>query len=52
MLVGAQISGWIFNRIVPDPAALTSWQTFWILPAAFASAVMIYFALSFKNSRP
>ncbi len=52
MLVGAQISGWIFNRIVPDPAVLASWQTFWTLPAAFAFAVMIYFALRFKNSRP
>ena len=52
MLVGAQISGWIFNRMVPDPSVLASWQTFWSLPAAFAFAVMIYFAISFKNSRP
>lgn len=51
MLVGAQVSGWIFNRIVPDPTVLASWQTFWILPAAFASAVMIYFTLNFKPSR-
>ena len=25
MLVGAQISGWIFNRMVPDPSVLASW---------------------------
>jgi len=51
MLVGAQISGWIFNRIVPDPAVLANWQAFWILPAAFAFVVMIYFALRFENTR-
>ena len=52
MLVGAQVSGWIFNRIVPDPAVLSSWQTFWILPSAFAFLVMIYFVARFDNSRP
>ncbi len=51
MLVGAQISGWIFNRIVPDPAVRANWQTFWILPAAFAFVVLIYFALCFENTR-
>ena len=51
MLAGAQISGWIFNRIVPDPTLLASWQPFWTLPAAFALAVMLYFTLTFKTPR-
>jgi len=50
MLVGAQISGWVFNAMVPDPSALGAWQTFWWIPAAFAGAVMLFFAVSFTDS--
>jgi MFS family permease len=49
MLVGAQISGWVFNAIVPDPAVLPSWQTFWWTPAAFAFAVLLFFAATFDD---
>ena len=50
MLVGAQISGWVFNRIVPATSTLDAWQTFWLLPAAFAAGVMVYFALRFRDA--
>ncbi len=50
MLVGAQISGWVFNAMVPDPSMLDAWQTFWWIPAAFAAAVMVFFATTFRHS--
>ena len=49
MLVGAQISGWVFNAIVPDLSILEAWKTFWWIPAAFAGAVMLFFAASFRD---
>ena len=49
MLVGAQISGWVFNAIVPDPSILEAWKTFWWIPAAFAGAVMAFFAATFRD---
>jgi len=51
MLLGAQVSGWIFNAVVADPARLESWRTFWTVPSAFAFVVMVFFALSFRESR-
>lgn len=50
MLVGAQISGWVFNAIVPDPSLLNAWQTFWWIPAAFAAAVMGLFTATFRHT--
>lgn len=51
MLVGAQISGWLFNRIVTGEGAarLQTWQTFWIYPAVAAFVIMIIFMLLFKD---
>ncbi len=49
MLIGAQISGWVFNAIVPDPSILEAWKTFWWIPAVFAGAVMLFFAASFRD---
>jgi nucleoside transporter len=51
MLVGAQISGLLFNAMVPDPVVLTAWRAFWLLPAAFAAAVLLFFAVSFREER-
>jgi nucleoside transporter len=51
MLVGAQISGWVFNALVPDPSVLASWRTFWLLPAVFALAVSLFFAATFPKER-
>jgi len=49
MLVGAQISGWVFNAIVPEPSMLEAWQVFWWIPAAFAGGVMLFFAATFRD---
>jgi nucleoside transporter len=50
MLIGAQVAGWVFNAIVPEPTALTAWQTFWWIPAAFAGAVLLFFAAQFSEA--
>jgi nucleoside transporter len=47
MLLGAQVSGWVFNAMVKDPTALAQWHNFWLLPGAFALAVLLFFAASF-----
>ncbi len=52
MLVGAQISGEIFNGLKGSGAeALTmaQWQTFWLAPCAMAAVVLIIFALAFRD---
>jgi nucleoside transporter len=49
MLLGAQVSGWVFNALVPDPGVLASWQRFWLLPGIFALAVLVFFAASFPR---
>ncbi|HVE77261.1 MAG TPA: MFS transporter [Gemmatimonadaceae bacterium] len=51
MLIGSLIAGAIFNRVVGTGAqqSLTQWQTFWWIPAAFAAAVMVFFALFFHD---
>jgi MFS family permease len=51
MLLGAQVSGWVFNALVPDPNVLPAWRTFWFLPGAFALAVMLFFAATFPRER-
>ena len=50
MLLGAQVSGWVFNGIVPEPTVLPAWQPFWYLPAAFAAAVLLFFGASFRET--
>jgi MFS family permease len=51
MLIGAQVSGWIFNRIVQGsgPELLKQWQIFWLIPAILAGIVMLLFALIFND---
>ena len=51
MLLGAQVSGWVFNALVPDPNVLASWQRFWFLPGAFALGVMLFFAAYFPREK-
>jgi len=50
MLIGAQIAGNVYDRFLAGATALTldQWRSFWILPAAFAAAVLVFFALLFK----
>jgi nucleoside transporter len=51
MLIGAQVTGWIFNATVTETgsAALPQWQSFWWIPAAFAAAVLVIFGLLFRD---
>src|SRR6266446_6232520 len=50
MLIGAQIAGNVYDRFLAGATALTldQWRSFWILPAAFAAAVLLFFAAFFK----
>src|SRR5881409_1878583 len=50
MLIGAQIAGNVYDRFLAGATALTleQWRSFWWLPAAFAAAVLVFFAAFFK----
>jgi len=58
MLIGAQVAGRVYNSFLGTATSLTleQWRSFWIFPAAFAAAVLIFFAAFFKSpsngSRP
>ncbi len=51
MLVGAQVAGNVYNSFLGDAGALTlmQWQQFWYIPAAFAAAIIVGFALLFND---
>ena len=51
MLVGAQVAGWIFDRVMTGDVnqALPLWASFWWIPAAFAAAVLVFFAIFFRG---
>ena len=51
MLIGAQIAGNVYNRFLAGAEGLTlpQWNQFWWLPAGFAAAVTIFFALAFHD---
>ena len=50
MLIGAQVAGNVFNRILGGAASLTldQWRSFWWLPAGFAAIVSVFFAAMFR----
>jgi nucleoside transporter len=50
MLIGAQVAGRVYNSFLGTATVLTlvQWRSFWILPAAFAAAVLIFFAAFFR----
>ncbi len=50
MLIGSQISGLLFNNIITG-SSLAEWQDFWIIPAIFAAAVMLFFGIMFKDTK-
>jgi len=54
MLIGAQIAGNVYDRFLAGGTALTleQWRSFWILPAAFAAAVLVFFGALFKAPAP
>jgi nucleoside transporter len=51
MLIGAQIAGNVYNRFLAGAPRLTldQWSRFWWLPAGFAAAVTLFFALAFHD---
>lgn len=51
MLIGAQIAGEVYNSFLGEAEALTpsQWNNFWLIPCAFAGAVMLFFGLLFKD---
>jgi len=50
MLIGAQVAGNVYNRILGGATSLTldQWPSFWVLPAGFAALVLILFAALFR----
>src|SRR5690242_7387874 len=50
MLIGAWVSGQVYNRFLGAAAGLTlqQWLSFWLLPAAFAAVVLVLFAALFR----
>jgi MFS family permease len=53
MLIGAQISGKVFNTVVNGSGAevFNQWQFFWMLPAIFAGIVLIFFTFMFNEKK-
>jgi hypothetical protein len=53
MLIGAQLSGEIFNLIVEpflnSPDILVKFQEFWFIPSVFAALVMVMFGMLFND---
>jgi nucleoside transporter len=51
MLIGAQIAGNVYARVLGDATSLTleQWRGFWYIPAAFAAAVLVFFILMFHD---
>ncbi|HEX6132641.1 MAG TPA: MFS transporter [Longimicrobiales bacterium] len=51
MLIGAQIAGNVYARVLGDATSLTleQWRGFWYIPAAFAAAVLVFFVLAFRD---
>lgn len=50
MLIGSQVAGYLFNNIITG-SSLGEWQNFWVIPAVFAAAVMLFFGIMFKNTK-
>ncbi len=52
MLIGTPLSGRVFNGFLDqgaDTLSLLQWQAFWMIPAALAAVVMVFFGISFKD---
>jgi len=49
MLIGAQVAGNVYKSMLGGAASMTldRWPSFWVLPAGFAAAILILFALLF-----
>jgi len=51
MLIGTQVTGRIFNSIVTSGGTerMLQWQAFWLIPAIIATAVLIFFMMTFRD---
>jgi len=51
MLIGAQVAGNVYNRFLSGAPKLTlaQWSSFWLLPASFATVVLVLFAIFFRE---
>ena len=51
MLIGAQVAGNVYNRYLAGTQTLTldQWRSFWLLPAAFAAVILVFFVLAFRD---
>jgi nucleoside transporter len=50
MLIGSQVAGVLFNNLISG-SSLAEWQNFWIVPAIFATAVMLFFGFMFNEKK-
>ncbi|HFT8186607.1 MFS transporter [Citrobacter freundii] len=48
MLLGSQISGALYNRLVAGQTVPQAWTTFWWIPAVAAAVIAVIFLCSFK----
>ncbi|WNN46111.1 MFS transporter [Winslowiella toletana] len=48
MLLGSQISGALYNRVVAGQVSAENWALFWWIPAVAAAVIAIIFLFSFK----
>ena len=48
MLLGSQISGALYNRLIAGQGTAESWAIFWWIPAIAAAAIAILFLFTFK----
>lgn len=48
MLLGSQISGALYNRLVAGQTVPQAWTTFWWIPAVAAALIAVIFLFSFK----
>lgn len=48
MLLGSQISGALYNRLVAGQGTAENWALFWWIPAIAAAAIAILFLFTFK----
>lgn len=48
MLLGSQISGALYNRLVAVQTVPQAWTTFWWIPAVAAAVIAVIFLFSFK----
>jgi len=50
MLAGFWLAGKIYDNYT-DPSGLQDWKMIWTIPAGIAAAVMLFYALIFKNEK-